>query len=137
MGELKMNTLGERLIATRKEQGMSQQEVADLIHVSSRSMQAYESDDVVPYRYLRELSEVLEKPMGWILHGDEAPEETGELKPILLDILKELQKISSSVNGGGASHSKKSGAAMQTDHGTTATKPRPATARKKTSARKP
>lgn len=130
MGELRMtakqtpgtkrpDTLGERLIAARKEQGMSQQEVADLIHVSSRSMQAYESDDVVPYRYLRELSEVLEKPMGWILHGDEAPEETGELKPILLDILKELQKIS-----------------QQTDHGTTATKPRSAT-KKKTSSRRP
>jgi len=79
---------------------MSQQEVADLIHVSSRSMQAYESDDVIPYRYLKELSEVLEKPMGWILHGEEAPEETGELKPILLDILKELQKISANVDGG-------------------------------------
>jgi len=118
-------SIGERLIAARKEHGMSQQEVADLIHVSSRSMQAYESDDVIPYRYLRELSEVLEVPMGWILHGEDAPEETGELKPILLDILKELQKISA-----------------QTDHGKTATRSRglgqkAATARKKTSPRKP
>ena len=116
-------SIGERLIAARKEHGMSQQEVADLIHVSSRSMQAYESDDVIPYRYLRELSEVLEVPMGWILHGEDAPEETGELKPILLDILKELQKISA-----------------QTDHGKTATAKRPArkaaTTRKKTSSRK-
>lgn len=95
-----MSTIGERLIAARKDQGMSQQEVADLIHVSSRSMQAYESDDVIPYRYLRELSEVLEKPMGWILHGEDAPEDGGELKPILLDILKEIQKISSHTTNG-------------------------------------
>lgn len=129
MGEqMQAKTIGERLIAARKEQGMSQQEVADLIHVSSRSMQAYESDDVVPYRYLRELAEVLEKPMGWILHGDDAPEETGDLKPILLDILKELQKISA-----------------QTDHGKSATGSRvvrrPAgkkttTAKKKTTSRR-
>jgi transcriptional regulator with XRE-family HTH domain len=119
LDRLPTETVGQRLVYARLKEGMGQEELALLVGVTTRSLSAYENDSVVPYRYIRELAEILRVPMGWILHGEEAPEETGELKPILLDILKELQKISA-----------------QTDHGTTATKKRPTSGKKTTSRRK-
>lgn len=87
-------SVGQRLIAARRELGMKQADVAELIHVSERSMQAYEADEVVPFRKLKELSEILDKPMAWILHGDRAETTPGDMGPYLQDILTELRKIS-------------------------------------------
>lgn len=73
--EGKTREIGERIVQARREAGgMRQEELADLIGVSVRSMQAYESGEVVPYRYLKELERVLGRPMAWILHGDQAIE---------------------------------------------------------------
>ena len=74
MGASKVSeeTIGHRLVAARRELGIKQVELAELIHVSERTMQAYEADEVAPYRKLRELSEVLNVSMSWILHGDKA-----------------------------------------------------------------
>lgn len=87
-------TIGQRIKSSRQDLGMSQKELAELVHVSDRSVQAYESDEVVPYRVLRQLAEVLNKPTAWILHGDEAQESPGELAPLLREILVVLQDIS-------------------------------------------
>jgi transcriptional regulator with XRE-family HTH domain len=87
------DTVGQRLVAARKEMGMKQVEVAELIHVSERTMHAYESDEVVPFRKLRELSEVLGRPMAWILHGDKAEQTPGDLGPQLSEILVVLEEI--------------------------------------------
>ena len=67
---------------------MSQEELAGLIHVSVRSMSAYEVGDVIPYRWLKALSDVLNKPMAWILHGDSKLDNTHEE---LLEALKTLR----------------------------------------------
>lgn len=69
----KATEIGLRIIQARQELGgMKQEELADLIGVSTRSMQAYESGEVVPYRKMRDLERILQRPMAWILHGDEA-----------------------------------------------------------------
>jgi len=88
-----LQTIGQRLVAARKEIGMKQIEVADLIHVSERTMHAYESDEVVPFRKLRELSEVLGRPMFWILHGDKAEQIPGDFRPQLNEVLVVLREI--------------------------------------------
>jgi len=92
-GRLETDTVGQRLIAARKEMGMKQVEVAELIHVSERTMHAYESDEVVPFRKLKELSELLGRPMSWILHGDKAEQTPGDLGPQLNEILGVLEEI--------------------------------------------
>ena len=91
--EESLQTVGQRLIAARKEMGMKQAEVAELIHVSERTMHAYESDEVVPFRKLKELSELLGRPMSWILHGDKAEQTPGDLGPQLNEILGVLREI--------------------------------------------
>lgn len=91
--ESELDTVGGRIVAARKEMGMRQLELADLIHVSERTMQAYESNEVEPFRKLRELSEVLGRSMSWILHGQESTQNPGDLEPILNDLLVEVREI--------------------------------------------
>lgn len=83
--------IGLRIAQGRMEQGrMSQRELADLIGVSERSVQAYEAGEVIPYRYMKVLETALDKPMAWILHGENgvvAPDES------LKAVLKELRAI--------------------------------------------
>ena len=93
-------TVGGRILKARLDAGIvTQQELGDLIHVSARSIQAYENNEVVPYRYLKDISEVLNVSMGWILHGEDAPETTGDLKPVLEEILKTLKTIAANTDG--------------------------------------
>jgi transcriptional regulator with XRE-family HTH domain len=68
--------IGERLAQARNEAGLTQEDAADLVGVSTRSLQGYEAGDVVPYRHMRTLAEVYKKQIEWLLHGD--PDVTGE-----------------------------------------------------------
>ena len=77
--EEKAVEIGQRIVLARRELGgMKQEELADLIGVSQRSMQAYESGEVVPYRKMKDLERVLRRPMAWLLHGDAAVESRDE-----------------------------------------------------------
>lgn len=81
------STVGGRIVAARLEMGMKQRELAELIQVSERSMQAYESDEVVPYLKIVELSEILNKSPAYLLHGEKARVAPNEnLRPILEEI---------------------------------------------------
>lgn len=88
-----LDTPGKRIVAARRDLGMKQVELAELIHVSERTMQAYESDDVTPYRKVRELSEVLNVSMAWILHGEAAEKPAGDLEPVLRGIAQDVAEI--------------------------------------------
>lgn len=71
--------IGQRIVLARQELGgMKQEELAELVGVSQRSMQAYESGEVIPYRKMRDLERVLQRPMAWLLHGDRAVESRDE-----------------------------------------------------------
>lgn len=67
--------IGARIAQARREAGLTQEELADLVGVSTRSLQGYESGDVVPYRHLGKLGEVLSRPVAWLLHGEAAEDE--------------------------------------------------------------
>lgn len=84
--------IGRRIVEARREFGMSQKELADLVHVSERSMQAYESGEVIPYRKLADLASVLNRPAAWILHGEKASDPVGELA-LLQEISGRLERI--------------------------------------------
>ena len=69
---VKPDELGVRLKEARREAGgISQSELAELLGVTKRSVQLYESGKVVPYRHLRELEEILGRPVAWFLYGDD------------------------------------------------------------------
>jgi transcriptional regulator with XRE-family HTH domain len=67
--------IGGRIARARRESGLTQGELADLVGVSQRSIQGYEAGKVVPYRRLGRLAEVTNRDIHWLLEGDdeEAP----------------------------------------------------------------
>lgn len=84
--------IGARVIQARKELGgMRQEELADLLKVSIRSMQAYESGEVVPYRKMKDLERVLGRSMAWILHGDEAMQHRDRQLDEIRDALARIE----------------------------------------------
>ena len=66
--------VGERIVQARKQLetgALTQEELAELAGVSQRSMQAYETGEVIPYRKMREIADVLGVSTSWLLHGEE------------------------------------------------------------------
>jgi transcriptional regulator with XRE-family HTH domain len=63
-------SIGRRIAQARREAGLTQEELARLIGVTTRSIQGYEAGNVIPFRHLRKLEEAAEKPRGWLLYGD-------------------------------------------------------------------
>ena len=66
--------VGERIVQARKQLetgALTQEELAELAGVSQRSMQAYETGEVIPYRKMREIADVLGVSTSWFLHGEE------------------------------------------------------------------
>ena len=51
---------------------MTQNELAELLKISPRTVQAYEQGEIIPYKNLRGLERFLGRPAAWFLHGDEA-----------------------------------------------------------------
>jgi len=88
-----VDTVGERLRLARNEAGMRQIDVAELVGVTERSIQAYENDEVIPYRFVNQLAEIFDRSVAWILHGDEATKTPGDITPLLEEMLVELREI--------------------------------------------
>jgi transcriptional regulator with XRE-family HTH domain len=73
---------------------MSQRELADLLGVTGRSIQAYEQGEVIPYRFVRQLESALGRPAAWFLHGDAAVNVRDEQYD---EILRELRGLKRAV----------------------------------------
>ena len=66
--------VGKRIEQARKENGMNQQEVADYLGMSVRSIHAYEAGEVIPYRNMKRIEQLFNRPVAWFLHGQEGIE---------------------------------------------------------------
>lgn len=62
--------VGGRIVEARREAVLTQAQLAKELGVSERSIQAYETGDVIPYRHIRDLARVLGQPADWLLHGE-------------------------------------------------------------------
>lgn len=72
MREFESHEIGARIALARNEAGgMTQEELGDLVGVTTRSVQNWEGGVSIPYKWLTKISEVLNKPVGWFLHGSE------------------------------------------------------------------
>lgn len=96
--EARAKEIGQRLALARREaDGMTQRELADLIGVTERSVAAYEAGDVIPYRFMRQLESLLNRPASWILYGEEQGAESKGQARIeerldeILALLREMQ----------------------------------------------
>lgn len=67
--------VGRRIASARAAAGLTQQELADRLGVTRRSVQGYESGSVAPYRHLDRLSELLARPVSWFLQDEQVWDE--------------------------------------------------------------
>lgn len=99
MAQLEAKAIGGRIQRARKEKGMTQEDVGDIATFSKRSLQDYETGVTIPYKHLRELSAILDRPVEWFLHGE--PEATVPAEPTsaarLDDIEAKLDRLTAAV----------------------------------------
>lgn len=89
--EQKRREIGTRIAQARKEAGMTQPELAEVLNVSHRSVQDYEAGKTVPYKYFPRLEEIFPgRGPGWWLHGRETT-LNGELSRKVDEILAILK----------------------------------------------
>jgi transcriptional regulator with XRE-family HTH domain len=94
--------IGARIALARKEaDGMTQRELADLIGVTERSVAAYEAGEVIPYRFMRQLEQLLNRPASWILYGEQAAPADEVMEQLLKrqeEMAKQLREIKALLN---------------------------------------
>ena len=89
MAELSRAAIAQRIATARKQAGLDQHEVADLMHVHYRTVQDWESvkKQVTPFDRLDELSAVMGVTKIWLLHGEDAA-EAGDVRGLSQRLLE-------------------------------------------------
>jgi PAS domain S-box-containing protein len=86
--------VGRRIAQARKEAGLTQQELAERVGVTRRSVQGYESGAVLPYRHLERLAEILDRSPPWLLAARMAPDLEAEVRDVVREELVQLASSS-------------------------------------------
>lgn len=69
--------------------------MADLVGVSTRSWQGYESGDVVPYRHMGKIAELTRRSVAWLIHGDtdEEDHDPAEMQRLREELASEIARL--------------------------------------------
>lgn len=92
MQEFAAREIGQRIAQARRENGaMTQEQLAELLDVSTRAVQDYEGGRRIPWKHFKRLEQVFRRDLDWFLHGEE-PEEPAVLEQ-LADLRRQLEEI--------------------------------------------
>lgn len=94
--------IGARIAQARKEAGgMTQEELADLLNVSKRSVQDYEAGVTIPWRHFQRLETIFpNRSMAWFLHGDAAAEAPSPATDVVMaEIAERLVHVEQLLEG--------------------------------------
>lgn len=87
MQQFAAREIGARIAQARREaDAMTQDELADALNISKRSVQEYEAGNTIPWKHFSRLEEIFGKPLSWFLHGEEEatpPSDAGQLEALL------------------------------------------------------
>jgi transcriptional regulator with XRE-family HTH domain len=83
-------TIGRRIAQARREAGLTQEELGQLIGVTTRSVQGYEAGNVVPFRHLGKLESATGKTRGWLLYGEDDGGSVGEVATTLAALVAQI-----------------------------------------------
>ena len=95
MSQLHEAEIRARIKHARKEAGLSQAALAELLEVIPRTVQNYENDHV-PWSRIRDISEITGKSTRWLLHGEDPPpaaNESSDLSDQLGQLTAELTQL--------------------------------------------
>ena len=86
-------TIGERITTLRKQQNMSQSQLADLMAVSRQAVSKWEKDQTSPDTLnLIRLAEVLNTEIEYLATGQKK-EGPAEAEPVIQTVVKEVERI--------------------------------------------
>jgi transcriptional regulator with XRE-family HTH domain len=77
--------IGERIRQARNELGVTQKELADLVHVTSRAVTDWETGKVTPWARMSDLAAILEKPAPWLRCEEDL--DSSEVRKLLEQVL--------------------------------------------------
>lgn len=98
MAELERAAISKRLGESRRNAGLTQQQIADLLHVHKRSTEDWESPrkHVVPFDRLGEWAQLTGVSREWLLYGDESTatdDQVAELRREVREVLERVTRI--------------------------------------------
>lgn len=87
--------IGERIAQARRENdGMTQEQLAELLDVSTRAVQNYEAGVSIPWKHFSRLEKIFDRDLAWFLHGHDATAEAeSDVARRLDDLLLEVRAI--------------------------------------------
>jgi transcriptional regulator with XRE-family HTH domain len=86
--------IGARIQQAREKAGLRQEDLADLIGMSTRQVQNYEAGESKPFAKLRAIAAATSTTVEWLLHGDEVKEASdAEVVARLGKVEEQLQEI--------------------------------------------
>lgn len=94
MAAVDRHSIAQRIGRARDESGLTQAEVADLMHVHPRTVQNWESNarPIVAFDRLEELAGIIGTSKFWLLHGTELP-GSAEDAATLAEIVRRLESL--------------------------------------------
>jgi transcriptional regulator with XRE-family HTH domain len=81
--------IGGRITRARKESGLTQRELGELLGITTRSIQNYESGAIVPWRHLSRIEVLTRKRAGWLLRGEH---QGGALEDTIASLLRTMEQ---------------------------------------------
>lgn len=109
--------IGDRIARARERAGLRQEDLADLIGMSTRQVQNYESGASKQYSKLRAIADATGATVEWLLHGDPENEDVKDERAAVLlerveavhEELRQLRTLLEHVAGGRTPGRKASG----------------------------
>lgn len=98
MAEIQREGVCARIAQARREAGVTQQDMADLLDITMRAYQTYESERI-PWRRLNQIAEATGKSKAWLLHGKEeqpSPDvvsQTAELLAAIHELTAQVSRL--------------------------------------------
>jgi transcriptional regulator with XRE-family HTH domain len=92
MAQLQELEIVKRIEQARIESGLSQDEMADLLEVASRTYWNYENNRV-PYKLMGRISEITGRSLRWLLHGEDDAEPSAQVMRQLTAMEQKLDRL--------------------------------------------
>ena len=81
--------IGARILQARRESGLTQRELAELLGITARSVQNYEAGRIVPWRHISHIETITRKRPGWLLREEDG---AGALDATISQLLSVMQQ---------------------------------------------
>lgn len=88
--------IGDRIRQARNDLGVTQKELADLVHVTTRAVTDWETGKTVPWARFKDLAPILEKPASWLRCEDEMV-ESAELRKLMQQLIANQRELSDQI----------------------------------------